>query len=79
MVKSNNPQKATKSMVAIKICLLLQCCIILCPLGRLNMLKVFFMVRRRFQGRKNKLFVVIAGCRDEKSMIVLKLALSLYA
>lgn len=78
MVKSNNPQKATKSMVAVKICLLLQCCIILCPLGRLNMMKVFFMARR-FQGRKNKLFVVIAGCRDEKSMTVLKLALSLYA
>ena len=43
------------------------------------MLKVFFMARRRFQGRKNKLFVMIAGCWDEKSVTVLKLALSPYA
>lgn len=60
----NNPQPAKKSMVAIKLCLLFQYFIILCLSGRLNMLKVFFPARmRRFQGRKNKLFLMIAGCQ----------------
>lgn len=52
-------------MVALKLYLLFQYCIILCLIGRLNMLKVFFLARmKRLQGRKNKIFLMTEGCRS---------------
>lgn len=63
MVNNNNPTTTQEELVAIKLCRLFQYCIIFCLL---KYAECFLYGENGifFQGRKNKLFLMVAGCLD---------------